>query len=67
METLEIAVITMSSLSLVASCATLYLMYKTNQSVTGGVEQAKAEVEVVKQKVNRNAAVVKTALNNLEF
>jgi hypothetical protein len=64
---MNIAVITMSSLSLLASCGTLYLMYKTNQAVAGGVKQAQDEFNEAKKKYERNAAVVKSALGAIEL
>lgn len=64
---MNIAVITMSSLSLAASCATLYLMFKTNQSVTGGVKKAEAEFDKAKTKLDKNVAVFKTALGQMEM
>lgn len=64
---MQIAVITMSTLSLVASCGTLYLMYKTNQAVVGGVQKAETEFDAAKTKLDKNVAVFKTALSQMEI
>jgi hypothetical protein len=64
---MHIAVITMSSLSLLASCGTLYLMLKTNQAVSGGVQKAEQEFDAAKTKLDKNVAVFKAAIGQMEI
>lgn len=60
---MNIALLTISSLSLVASLGTFAIMAKTANEL----KKAKTEVDDLKTKVTNNAAVVKTALGQLEF
>lgn len=63
---MNIAILSISSLSLVCSAGSLYFMYKTHKSVTATAEKLSTDVEAVKAKVSHNAEVVKTAISSLE-
>lgn len=60
---MNVALLTITSLSLVTSVSTLLVLGKMAKEL----KAAKTEVDAVKTKVNHNAQVVKAALGSMEF
>lgn len=64
---MHIAILTVASLSLVCSAGTLIIMAKTAQELKTTKHKVEEDIQIVRTKVARNAAVVKTALSELEL
>jgi hypothetical protein len=64
---MNIAILTISSLSLVCSAGTLLIMAKTAKEMQNAKTQVDRDIENIKSKVTHNAKVVKTALSALDI
>lgn len=64
---MQIAILTVSSLSLIASAGSFMILAKMAKEMHTAKTQIEAELEGVKAKVTHNAKVVKAALGSLEF
>lgn len=64
---MHIALLIVSSASLICSAGCLCIMAKTAHELKAAKDQVDAEVSNVKAKVDHNARVVKIALDNLVF
>lgn len=64
---MNIAILGFSIIGAVTGTASLLIMAKTAKELKAAKEQIDVEVAGIKHKVTRNAAVVKTALDNLEL
>lgn len=64
---MQIAILSFSIIGAVTGTASLLIMAKTAKELKAAKTEVQAEVSDVKRKVNRNAAVVKTALSQLDF
>ena len=64
---MKFAILAISSLSLICSAGTLVIMAKTAKELQAGRVKVETEIETVKTKVARNAAVMKTALAQMEL
>lgn len=63
---MSIAILTVSSLSLICSAGTLYFMARTAKQVSDAKVDVDKKIEEVQTKVAHNARVVKRAFNELE-
>lgn len=64
---MQIAILIVSSASLVCSAGCLCIMLKGAKELKSAKTQIDTEIAGVKQKVERNKTVLKTALSNLQF
>ena len=64
---MNVAILLVSSASLICSAGCLCIMAKTAHELKKAKTQVDTKVAEVERKVTRNAAVVKTALNQLEL
>lgn len=64
---MNIAILSISSLSLVASVGTLVIMYKTSKKLDVAGKKIKTDVETFKAKTDRNVKRIKAALNEMEL
>lgn len=64
---MNIAILTISSISLVCSAGTLVIMLKTAKELQNAKTQINRDVQVFKEKTDRNVGRMKSALNSLEL
>lgn len=64
---MTIAILTVSSLSLVASAGSLFIMARTAKKLDVAGEKVRADVEQFKAKTDRNVRRIKTALAEWEI
>lgn len=64
---MNVAILTVSTLSLAASVGTLLIMAKTARELQHGKEQVEQEVKVFREKTNRNFKRVKAVLAEMEL
>ena len=64
---MNVAILTISSLSLVASVGTLVIMYKTAKKLDAAGKKVKDDVETFKAKTDRNVKRLRATLNEMEL
>lgn len=64
---MNVALLTISSLSLVTSLATLAIMAKTAHELKEAKIEVEANLEEFKTKTERNVRLIRTTLNQLEM
>lgn len=64
---MNVAILTISSLSLVVSLGTLAIMAKTAHELKTAKTQIEYDVQVFKEKTDRNVSRIKSTLNDLEL
>lgn len=64
---MQIAILSISSLSLICSAGTFFIMARTAKELKDAKAQVETDVEVFKQKTNRNVSRLRSAINDLEL
>lgn len=64
---MQIAILTVASLSLVASAGTLLIMAKTAKELKDTKARVEADVETFKNKTDRNVQRIRNTINDLEL
>lgn len=64
---MKLAILLVSSASLVCSASTLYIMAQTAKKLDAAGQQVKTDVETFKQKTDRNIKRIRSVIEDLEL